>query len=102
MIEFSEDQVNAKTLAIHYAKKMNDSFFLDFILSRADITNEADAVKISDAFWELTDLAVEDQLNNVEVEGIIDLEYWMLKLFNAVMGYITKRGYDDTWLNYAA
>ncbi len=50
MIEFSEELINAKTLAIHYAKKMNDSFFLDFVLSRADITTEEEAVKFPTPF----------------------------------------------------
>ncbi|WP_020404991.1 hypothetical protein [Hahella ganghwensis] len=102
MIVFTEEQTTAKTLAIHYAKKMNDTFFLNFVLSRADITSEEDAVKISDSFWALADMATEDYHNNIQIEGINDAEFWTLKLFNVVMGYITECGYDDTWLNYAA
>ena len=97
MLKYSPHQQICQTLAIHYARKIDHSFFLDFVLSRADIGSAEDAATITLAFWEITDLAVEDYQNDIAVEGIVDLESWMFKLFNLVRGYVVKSGYAEVW-----
>ncbi len=97
MLEFSKDEKNSQILAIHYARKMNNPLFLSFVSSHTDITGKEDAISITEAFWEMTDLAAEDNQNDRIVEGIADLEFWLQKLFNLVRGYIINCGYKDVW-----
>ena len=45
----------------------------------------------------MTDMAAEDYNQNMQVEGIDDIEFWMHKLFNKVYGYMAKNGFQDEW-----
>ncbi len=55
------------------------------------------AVELTEVFWKMVDLSIEDNENDVSVEGISDLEFWMYKLFNDVSGYISKKGFKKQW-----
>jgi hypothetical protein len=55
------------------------------------------ALGIIRGFWQMTDLAVEDYQAEKAVEGIIDIEFWMYKLFIKVIGYLSKQGYGGLW-----
>lgn len=45
----------------------------------------------------MTDLAADDYIENKQIEGIDDIEFWMHKLFNKVYGYVNKNGFQDEW-----
>ncbi len=97
MLNFDSDSVNAQKLAIHYSKRMNDDYVINFMSSKVDIATPDEALKIAKAFWEMTDLAIDDNDNNVTIDGVNDLEFWMHKLFNKISGYLKKNGYDAQW-----
>lgn len=64
--------------------------------TRVNIITE-EALKVAKIFWEMTDLAIDDNENNVTIDGVNDLEFWMHKLFNKVSGYLKKQGYEAQW-----
>ena len=97
MLNFDSDADQAQTLAIHYAKKVNDTFVVKFMSSKAEITTQEEALKVAKAFWEMTDFAINDNDSNVIVDGVSDIEFWMHKLFNKVSGYLQKNGYEAQW-----
>lgn len=45
----------------------------------------------------MTDLAIQDNSDNTEIDGMLDIEFWMYKLFIKVNGYMTKNGFSDLW-----
>lgn len=45
----------------------------------------------------MTNLAIQDNHANKQIENIIDIEFWMQKLFIKVNGYMTKRGFKEIW-----
>ena len=48
-------------------------------------------------FWKMVNLSIDDNDNNVLVEGAEDIEFWMHKLFNKVSGYMEIQGYEELW-----
>ncbi|MCX2783735.1 hypothetical protein OQJ46_12135 [Microbulbifer thermotolerans] len=99
MLEFNETTQNAQKLAVHYAKKLGDQLLIDFMSSSRDVTSPEEATAVIKGFWEMTDLAIEDNHNNKSVEGISDIEFWMHKLFNKVYGYMLRNGFEEQWQN---
>lgn len=97
MLDFDLDAAKEQILAIHYAKKVNNQYVIEFMSSKAEIRKPEDAIEIAKVFWEMTEFAIDDNDNNIEVEGITDLEYWMHNLFNKVSGYLKKNGYEEQW-----
>lgn len=85
MLEFNESTQKAKVLAVHYAKLVGDPNLIFFMSSEIDIQSMDQAKKVIEGFRKMTDLAVEDHHNDVAVDGIDDIEFWMYKLFNKVM-----------------
>ncbi|MDG9666336.1 hypothetical protein ONV78_01230 [Hahella sp. CR1] len=97
MIEFSEHNRNAQALALHYARSLGDDYVVAVMSSQAEIATSEEALRVAACFWEMTDLAVEDDNAERTVDGIDDLQFWMYKLFNQVYGYLTKAGFIDEW-----
>lgn len=97
MLNFDTDSANAQTLAIHYSKKVNDEYVIKFMSSKAEIKSPEEAFKIAKAFWVMTDFAIDDNDNDVVIEGINDIEFWMHKLFNKVSGYLKMNGFEAQW-----
>ncbi len=97
MLNFTESAKNSQMLAIHYAKKLGNDFAVDFMSSKVGISSPEEAETITRVFWEMVDLAIEDNEKEITVEGIEDIEFWMHKLFNKVSGYMTLNGYEDQW-----
>jgi hypothetical protein len=48
-------------------------------------------------FWQMTDLAIEDNHSNKSIEGVDDIEFWMHKLFIKMNGYMARNGFDELW-----
>ncbi|MBB3060341.1 hypothetical protein [Microbulbifer rhizosphaerae] len=101
MLEFNENTKNAQTLAVYYAKKVGNQLLIDFMASLKDVTSPEEAKAVIDGFWEMTDMAIDDNSNGKTIEGISDIEFWMHKLFNKVYGYMVRNGFEDHW-NLAA
>jgi hypothetical protein len=97
MIEFDSHKKPAQTLAVHYARQVGKSYVVDFMLSNSDILSADNAYSVAKAFWEITDLAIDDNDKGIVVEGVSDIEFWMYKLFNLVSGYIEQKGYREQW-----
>lgn len=97
MLGFDESSVKAQLLAIHYARKIGDDYVIGFMSSKAGIASSDEAMRIAKAFWKMTDLAIDDKENDIIVDGVVDLEFWMHKLFNKVSGYFKLNGYEDQW-----
>lgn len=97
MLEFATEDENARLLAIHYANKIGDEFIISFMSSKISISTSEQAIKVTRLFWEMVDLSIDDNENDISVEGVINIEFWMYKLFNKVSGYIATRGFEKQW-----
>lgn len=97
MLEFDEDEKNAQVLGIYYAKKVGNNLAIEFMSSNVGVSTPEQAIELTEAFWEMVDLSIEDNEHDVSIEGISDLEFWMYKLFNDVSGYISKSGFKKHW-----
>jgi hypothetical protein len=97
MLNYSDEDITAKNIAIFYAKKINSPTAEAFFQGNTSLTNTNEALDVARAFWEITDLASTDHLNNVSAFNDIDLEFWMHKLFNKLYGYYEKNGFKEQW-----
>ena len=97
MLEYNENTQKAKILAEHYAQIVGDEFLIAFMQGKKSITNTQEAQTIINCFWQMTDLAIADHQNDLAIDGITDIEFWMHKLFNKVGGYLIKQGYSEQW-----
>lgn len=93
MLEYNENTKNARILAIHYAEKIGGDALIAFMRGECDIKSGDELETIIRGFWAMNDLAISDSHNDVMVDGISDIEFWMHKLFNRVGGYMIKNGY---------
>lgn len=97
MIDFSEHDLPAQKIAIYYSKTLGNTFAQKVMSLDIDITSPEEAEEITKFYWAMVNLAVEDQEEDKEIEGFTDLEYWMEKLLNIVMGYINRIGLGEYW-----
>jgi hypothetical protein len=97
MLNFSSAEESAKLIAKHYCQHLNNPEAVEFFSGNLDISSKAQALSIAKVFWEITDMASEDHLNDINVLGDLDIEFWMHKLFNKTYGYFQKNGYVDEW-----
>jgi len=97
MLKFDDDSKNAKILAMYYGSRVGGDLLLAFVSGKADIASIEEAKLVIEGFWEMTDLAIQDNSDNRKIEGIDDIEFWMYKLFIKVNGYMTKNGFAEIW-----
>lgn len=97
MLNYNEASNPAKILAIHYSNRVGDADLISFMAGQSGISSKEIALRISEGFWQMTDLAADDYIENKQIEGIDDIEFWMHKLFNKVYGYVNKNGFQDEW-----
>ena len=97
MLRYTQAEETSKNVAVFYAKKLNSPLAESFFAGEHSPANTTEAVEIANAFWEITELASEDHLNNVPILDGIDIEFWVHKLFNRIYGYYEKNGYKDVW-----
>ena len=97
MLKFSPAEESAKLLVKHYCQHLDNAEAREFFSGNLDISSRPQALSIAKAFWEITDLASADHLNDVDVLDDLDIEFWMHKLFNKTQGYFQKNGYADEW-----
>lgn len=97
MINFN-NRSQAQKIALHYAKNLNDDFAYRIILGQQDIVTTQDAIRLIKYFWNMVDLAVEDQEQGKNIEGVVNLEFYAGQVMNIILEYITAKGYADLWL----
>lgn len=97
MLNYSDSDLPAKNIAIFYAKKINSQIAKDFFNGQKDLTSKEEALEVANAFWQITDLASTDHLNNISILDDADVEFWMHKLFNKIYGYYEKNGFKEQW-----
>lgn len=97
MLSFDERAAESKKLAMYYANQTDLPDLIKFIDGKYALENKQQAQLIINAFWQMTDMAIDDCQVDKVVEGISDIEFWMHKLFNKIGGYMIKNGYRDIW-----
>ncbi|WP_444930463.1 hypothetical protein ACJJIF_01360 [Microbulbifer sp. SSSA002] len=97
MLKFKESESEARILALHYARKMDDQLLVDFVMSKIQIDSIEMASSLTKSFWQMTELAIKDSGENKVIEGISDIEFWMYKLFNKISGYMFIHGFEEIW-----
>ena len=97
MLNYTGARRPAFKLAEHYSDRLQNPLFAGFILGKEDIHSSTDARVISELFWNMTDLAIEDSQSDKEIQGIADIEFWMHKIYQKVSGYMTTHSYSEIW-----
>ena len=98
MLNFTDKNMSAKEMALHYANKLKHNLAIETIHGNKDITTKEEAIELTDFFWSMTDEAVKDEQNNIEVVGVNNLQFWMEKLMNIFIGYLSRCGFKDEWV----
>lgn len=97
MLNYSAADETTKSIAVYYAKQMNNPVAENFFSGKTSISSSAEATQIAKYFWEMTELAADDQLIDRTVLDGVDAEFWMHKLFNKLYGYYGKNGFKQEW-----
>jgi len=97
MINTTKDLQPAIALALHYAQQLNSNLATQVFQCSKEILTIEDATELTMFFWNMTDEAIADQDNNLEIAGVYDLEHWLEKLMNLTIGYLSRRGFKDEW-----
>lgn len=97
MLNYNEDSQSAKILASYYANLVGGEFLVDFMTGKVDISSQDQLRAVIDGFWDMTDLAIQDNEDGKTIEDIVDIEFWMHKLFIKVNGYMAKNGFGKQW-----
>ena len=97
MMTFNDRDTEARDLAMHYASQLNNELAREVLSGKKNISNSEEAIAFTQFFWEMTDLAVQDYEDNIEINGILDFEHWMEKLMNIFIGYLKKSGFSQQW-----
>jgi len=97
MLNYSAADETTKEIAVHYAHQINSFLAESFFAGKVSINSSAEATQIAKCFWEMTELAADDYLNERTVLDGVDAEFWMHKLFNKVYGYYEKNGFKQEW-----
>lgn len=84
-----------KTLALHYAKVLEDEVSYDILKNSTQLTSEKMAYDFSCFFWRMVDLSAEDYHAKRTVAGLNpnDCEF----LFHAIGGFVISSGYRYQW-----
>ena len=94
MIEYKfEEELD---IATYYANKLNDNTVLE-ILKRGDVKNADEAICLSEFFWKMVDLSIDDEKLNVDLPWMEGAEFWNEKIMNSFSGYLERAGYEKEW-----
>ncbi|MES2674572.1 MAG: hypothetical protein V4660_10045 [Pseudomonadota bacterium] len=97
MLNYLAEDETTKNIAIYYANQINNSLAESFFSGKISISSSAEAIQIAKCFWEMTELAVDDYLNDRTVLEGVDAQFLMQKLLNMVYGYYEKNGFKQEW-----
>jgi len=96
-MNFDEYRQNSKILVLHYADMLNCDIAETVVSGKADIKNKKEAIELAYFFWEMTDEAVDDEHNDREIEGIVDLQFCLEKALHIFRGYFKATGFESEW-----
>lgn len=94
---FNELDQPAKTITLHYANRLNNELAARVITGEADVTSKEEAENLTYFFWATVDEAVDDEGNDVAIEGYSDLQFWLEKAIHIFSGYIKQQGFAEQW-----
>jgi len=97
MMNFTETNMPAKNVALHYAEKLNNQPAISIFQGKSDLKTSNEAIEFTAFFWAMTDESVEGYENNIEITGVTDLGRWMEKLMNISIGYMNSCGFKEEW-----
>lgn len=97
MLNYTDADKGSMVLAKHYTKVLGNERFKNFLLAESEIKTADEAALMTELFWKMVDLSIADNENNVAVDDVSDIEFWMHKLFNKVSGYMMKYGFEAQW-----
>lgn len=97
MLNFSEAEKPAIAISQYYCQKLKSPKAEDFFSGKISLSTKAEALEIAKVFWDITELASADHLNDVVILDDVDIEFWMYKLFNKTHGYFQKNGFSEEW-----
>ncbi|WNO10600.1 hypothetical protein [Teredinibacter sp. KSP-S5-2] len=83
-------------IATYYAKKLHDDAVLS-ILKNGTVENSADAVRLSEFFWNMVDASIIDEQKDVALPWPEGAEYWNEKIMTSISGYLENAGYGSEW-----
>ena len=85
-----------REIATHYANKLNDYTTIE-ILTRGEVNNSDEATCLSEFFWKMVDLSIDDETSGKELPWVAGTEFWNEKIMNSFSGYLERVGYEKEW-----
>ena len=81
---------------IYYANKLKNEKILE-ILKCGEVKRSEEAISLSEFFWHMVDLSIEDEQSGNELPWEEGAEFWNEKIMNSISGYLERAGYEKEW-----
>lgn len=94
MIEFKYPE--EEEILLHYASIMDCSRAAE-ILKNRKASNNAEAEILAKLYWDMLDIAADDQGKGVPILEKEGIEFWMEQIFHSLNGYFVSNGYEEQW-----
>lgn len=94
MIEYRYPEEQA--ILLHYADKMQRAE-AKAILLNSIVHDKSEALILSKFYWDMLDIAADDQGEGVELLEKEGIEVWMEYIFHSLNGYLVSNGYEEQW-----
>ncbi|GLS24573.1 hypothetical protein [Marinibactrum halimedae] len=83
-------------ILLHYARKMKREPVIE-ILNNGSVRNGDEAAILSKFYWDMIDVAVEDQGKDMPILMSEGVEDWIEYIFHSLNGYLVSNGYESQW-----
>ena len=94
MLEYKHPE--EKAILLHYADKMQRAE-AKAILLRGAVRDKHEALVLSKFYWDMLDIAADDQGEGIELLEQEGIEVWMEYIFHSLNGYLVSNGYEAQW-----
>lgn len=81
---------------LYYANKSKNKEILK-ILTCGEVKSSGEAISLSEFFWNMVDLSIEDEKSGIELPWEEGAEFWNEKIMNSISGYLERAGYEKEW-----
>jgi len=81
---------------LYFANKSKNEKILE-ILKCGEVRSSEEATYLSEFFWNMVDLSIEDEQSGVEIPWEEGAEFWNEKVMNSISGYLERSGYEKEW-----
>jgi len=85
-----------KAILLHYAEKMNSRSAKEIIL-KGYVEGKSEAKILSEFYWNMVDVAVDDEGRGVPILEAEGVAAWMEYIFHSLNGYLVSNGYAEEW-----